>query len=562
MRYFMVLMLTLALLLFFITGCGKVNWQEKADAFLAKYLDEYAKLELVYTTISWKASNTGAAEDFAASATAEIDLRKLHSDPQRYKELTDILAHAGELQPLTLRSLKVAELAFKGNQLSPEMIEKLSKGASDIQQTFNTFRGKIDGQEYSNNELLEMLAKSTDSAERQKTWEALKQTGEAVAPKLIALAKVRNEAAVTLGFKNYWDMQVRLQEHDPDQLVAIFAELEKTTDEPFRQMKAKLDSEIAPKFKVKAEAMMPWHYDNPFFQDAPPSDKLNLDDFYKDKPKEEIIQLAQKLYGDIDLQTGDIVSRSDLYERPGKDQHAFSTSIDRKGDCRILVNIKPTAEWMDTCLHELGHAVYSKYHDFTMPFNLRDAAHAFTTEGIAQLFGALSKNPTWIVAYAGIDPEKVKLAEGNILEQRRREQLIFARWGLVMLNFEKALYENPDQDLNKLWYDYVERFQLLTRPQDRNLADWAAKPHFTIAPVYYHNYILGELFAAQLRATLVKLANHQGPTFTMNYGAHKEFGDFLKKKVFEPGASYAWPEFVKNATGEPLTAQYFAGELK
>lgn len=562
MKYFVVLMLTVALVLLFINGCGKVNWQEKADAFLAKYLDEYAKLELVYTTISWKASNTGAAEDFAASATAEIDLRKLHSDAQRYKELTDILAHAGELQPLTLRALKVADLAFKGNQLAPEMIEKLSKGASDIQQAFNTFRGKIDDKEYSNNELLEMLAKSTDSTERQKTWEALKQVGEAVAPKLIALAKVRNEAAKTLGFKNYWDMQVRLQEHDPDQLVAIFAELEKTTDEPFRQMKAKLDSEIAPKFKVKAEAMMPWHYDNPFFQDAPPSDKLNMDDFYKDKPKEEIIQLAQKLYSDIGLATDDIVSRSDLYERPGKDQHAFSTSIDRQGDCRILVNIKPTTEWMDTCLHELGHAVYSKNHDFTMPFNLRDAAHAFTTEGIAQLFGALSKNPTWIVAYAGIDPEKVKPAEGNILEQRRREQLIFARWGLVMLNFEKALYENPDQDLNKLWYDYVERFQSLTRPKDRNLADWAAKPHFTIAPVYYHNYILGELFAAQLRATLVKLANHQGPTFTLNYGAHKEFGDFLKKKVFEPGASYAWPEFVKNATGEPLTAQYFAGELK
>lgn len=562
MKHILVVILTLGLVVVFFNGCCKTNWQEKADTFLAKYLDEFAKLELVLTTTSWKASNTGAKEDFDAAAAAEIAMRKQHSSKERYAELEEILSHACELKPLTLRSLKVAELAFKGNQLPADMLEKLSNGSADIQQTFNTFRGKIDGKEYSNNELLETLAKSTDSKKRQQTWEALKQVGEAVAPKLIALAKVRNEAAKTLGYKNYWDMQVRLQEHDPDQLSAIFAELEKTTDEPFRAMKTKLDGELAARFKIKPAEMMPWHYDNPFFQEAPPSDKINLDDFYRDKPKEEIITLAQKFYSNIGLATDDIVARSDLYERPGKDQHAFSTAIDRKGDCRILVNIKPTVEWMDTCLHELGHAVYSKNHDFTLPFNLRDSAHALTTEGIAQLFGALSKNPTWIATYTGANPDKVMKQEAAVREQRRREQLIFARWSLVMFYFEKALYENPDQDLNTLWYDLVERFQLLKRPTDRNLADWAAKPHFTIAPVYYHNYILGELFAAQLRATLVKLANHQGPAYTMDYGAHKEFGDFLKKKVFEPGMTYPWPEFVKNATGEPLTAQYFASELK
>ena len=37
---------------------------------------------------------------------------------------------------------------------------------------------------------------------------------------------------------------------------------------------------------------------------------------------------------------------------------------------------------------------------------------------------------------------------------------MFARWALVMLHFEKALYANPEQDLNKLWWDIVERYQL------------------------------------------------------------------------------------------------------
>ena len=41
---------------------------------------------------------------------------------------------------------------------------------------------------------------------------------------------------------------------------------------------------------------MPWHYDNPFFQAAPPSEKVDLDEFYKDKTKEDIVTIAEQFY--------------------------------------------------------------------------------------------------------------------------------------------------------------------------------------------------------------------------------------------------------------------------
>jgi peptidyl-dipeptidase A len=178
------------------------------------------------------------------------------------------------------------------------------------------------------------------------------------------------------------------------------------------------------------------------------------------------------------------------------------------------------------------------------------------------LFGALAKTPSWIIANVGVDEKLVKDSEEAILEQRRREQLIFARWALVMLHFEKALYENPDQDLNTLWWQIVERIQMLKAPEGRNAPDWASKIHFSIAPVYYHNYQLGELFAAQLRGTLIKLAKHDGPAQTLQYKGNKDFGKFFKEKIFKPGMTLPWPEFVENATGEPLTAKYFAAEVQ
>ena len=79
---------------------------------------------------------------------------------------------------------------------------------------------------------------------------------------------------------------------------------------------------------------------------------------------------------------------------------------------------------------------------------------------------------------------------------------MFARWVLVMTNFERGLYADPDADLDTLWWDLVEQFQRVRRPDGRHAPDWAAKIHLAVAPVYYQNYLYGELVASQLQATL------------------------------------------------------------
>ncbi|HCF56778.1 MAG TPA: peptidase M3 [Myxococcales bacterium] len=541
----------------------QLDLQAQADAFLQSYLTELATLELAQTTGYWKAANSGKEEDFAAFAEADLALRKLHSDAARSREIERLLAGREQLRPQTVRSLEIALLGFKGNQLSAETLEQMVNESTGIEQLFNTFRAELDGNKLTNNDLLDLLSVETDSRKRQAAWEATKAVGAQVAPKLVALAKLRNEAARSLGFADFWHMQVELQEHDPAQVLALFEELDRLTLEPYRAMKAELDAEIARRFSIAPAGVMPWHYTNPFFQSAPPSEAVDLDLFYKDLPKERIVELARTFYADIGLPIDEIAARSDLYDREGKDQHAFCIAIDRQGDVRTLLNVKPTEAWMETMLHEMGHAVYYAGIDKSLPFNVRESSHLFTTEAVAMLFGALSRNPLWLKSYAGADPAQVDALEKAILEQRRREQLIFVRWGLVMLHFERALYANPEQDLDALWYQTVERYQLLTTPEGRaGKGDWAAKPHFTIAPVYYHNYVLGELFAAQLRAHLAKMAGHQGPASTLSFNGRKDFGAYLDEKIFRPGMAQKWPELVELATGAPLSPEAFAAEVK
>jgi peptidyl-dipeptidase A len=208
---------------------------------------------------------------------------------------------------------------------------------------------------------------------------------------------------------------------------------------------------------------------------------------------------------------------------------------------------------MDTMLHEFGHAIYDRECDANLPWLVRGAAHALTTEGIAMLMGRLPRDPSWLREVAKVADADVDEISGALADARRAALLVFARWVLVMTNFERRLYADPDADLDTLWWDLVEHHQLVHRPDDRQAPDWAAKIHLAAAPVYYQNYLYGELFASQLDATLRDRAG--------GLVDRAAAGALLRDEVFAPGASLRWDALVERATGAPLTADAMARAL-
>jgi peptidyl-dipeptidase A len=115
------------------------------------------------------------------------------------------------------------------------------------------------------------------------------------------------------------------------------------------------------------------------------------------------------------------------------------------------------------------------------------------------------------------------------------------------------LYADPDADHDAMWWELVERYQLVHRPPGRSAPDWAAKIHVTAAPVYYQNYLYGELVASQLQAALAR--EHGGIV------DRPAAGRTLVERFFRPGASRRWDALVESATGEPLTPFHLAAQL-
>src|SRR5262249_51824171 len=157
-----------------------------------------------------------------------------------------------------------------------------------------------------------------------------------------------------------------------------------------------------------------------------------------------------------------------LTEKKGKSQHAFCTDINHDGDVRVLANVKPNEQWASTMLHELGHSVYSSHNiPASLPYPLRVEAHILTTEGVAMMFERLSKRGPFLEKMGVAVPDRAAFDEAGAKALRYR-LLIFSRWCQVMLRFEKGMYEDPNQDLNKLWWDLVEKYQKVRRPDGRN----------------------------------------------------------------------------------------------
>jgi peptidyl-dipeptidase A len=81
------------------------------------------------------------------------------------------------------------------------------------------------------------------------------------------------------------------------------------------------------------------------------------------------------------------------------------------------------------------------------------------------MLGRLRGDPEFLVAFLGLDEDGAGRLERSSRAVLRSSTLVFARWCLVMIRFEQALYGDPSRDLATLWWDLVERFQDLRRPQ-------------------------------------------------------------------------------------------------
>ena len=509
----------------------------------------FQDLETRFHEAYWDSQIKATSETGRRRAELELELRRFKGDAEVFASVQSALDEEIH-DPVLERQLDVLRRSLLGNQMDDSHRVAIVELGSEIESEFAAFRPSLDGQRLSENDIIEALVSSNDDRDRERVWRASKQVGSAIAGRIQDLVRTRNEVALSLGFADFYRMSLELQELPEEWLFDRLDELDELTASPYSGWKADVDDKLRSRFAV--DRVMPWHYADPFFQEAPPEGRISLEETLASV---DAARAAAQTFDGWGVDISGVLGSSDLYPRDLKCQHAFCLDVDRSGrNVRILANVVPGERWITTMLHESGHAAYDISIGRRLPYLLRRPTHIFVTEAIAILCGRFARDPVWLRDVAGVDPEAVGSFGDRLQQATAAECLQFARWGLVMAHFERDLYADPEGDLDERWWDHVERFQMIERPTDLPKDGWASKIHLAVAPVYYQNYLLGEMLASQLSASIVDECDGLVGT--------KSAGEFLTQRVFRAGALVRWDALIEQATGSGLSAAAFARDVE
>ena len=512
-------------------------FEEFLDVFVPKVAHKSRQLNKAV----WILETTGSGDAADLKAELDAEVRLLHNDRKTYEKLLEWDKDPALNDPLLKRQLNILIRSFKQNMIPSKLLEEIVQKEASLAQVYANFRPVVDGKKISENEILEILKTETDPVQRRKIWEVSKEIGSMLAPQILELVDLRNQAAKSMGYPDYFQMQLELQEVDGKWLRQIFDDVAAQSDAAYSEVMSEVEEKQSHMYGVSKNELGPWAWTDPFGQEDP-LDQTDLDSLVSDI---DISAASRSFYEKMGLDVQPILSRSDMYEKPGKNQHAFCINIDRENDVRTLNNVQSTIKWMETVLHELGHAVYDLGFDKKLPWLLREPPHTMPTEAMALMAGRQAYRYEALKGLVGHSSAKEPLLKKADRSLQRR-QLIFSRWVLVMTFFESELYRRPKQDLNRLWWSAVEKYQKIRVPAGRDgKCDWAAKVHIGLAPVYYFSYLLGEMFASVIEETLMKQTGSIGLT-------SEKAGQFLQQKLFNPGNSMPWSQLVEHVSGKPL----------
>ena len=311
-------LILLTLIMVFITSCSnkKEQMKEELITFINKHDSVLIPLYKETTLASWEAAISGKPEDFKKAEELNLKMMALYSNKESLKKLEEIKVSGMITDTLLNRQLDVLYRSFLMAKADTGKLNTMVRMGIAIEQKYGNFRTEVKGKKLTDNDVEEILRTSKDVNYQKEVWEAQKKIGTIVADDIKKLVMVRNEIAKELGFKNYHEMSLTLSDQDPKEVSELFDELDSLTAIAFAQVKNEIDEYFVKYYKLgNSNELMPWNYQNRFFQEAPKIYEVDLDKYYQDKNLESLVT---NFFDGIGLPIADMIRNSDLYEKPGK----------------------------------------------------------------------------------------------------------------------------------------------------------------------------------------------------------------------------------------------------
>ena len=204
--------------------------------FLQEFVPLVAKKSKQLNQAYWLLETTGMQDAADLKADLDAELRFLFHDAEVYKKLLIWDQDDTLKDPILKRQLNVLIRTFKQNQIPKALLQEIAEKEAALAQSYASFRPELEGKKVSENDILERLKLEGDVEKRKAAWQASKKIGAILAPQILELVELRNRTAKQLGYSDYFQMQLDLQEVDSQWLLEVFEDLSQKSESGYEKV--------------------------------------------------------------------------------------------------------------------------------------------------------------------------------------------------------------------------------------------------------------------------------------------------------------------------------------
>jgi oligoendopeptidase F len=401
-----------------------------------------------------------------------------------------------------------------------KLVESITKDESGMQYG-------IDAKKLTRAELNNILGHEPDRARREKAWKAQGQITALTGERIRKAMKMRVALAKQYTSEPFTDFMLKRKGLERKQLRRWFEQIRRETQPEYDGLLRRIKAEL------KIDKVQPWDLE---FVGSNPKHSDTV--FSSDNAWARTQQVASSLGFDF-TRLPVTVKVTDITFGGGTYPILFRKEV------RILVNKYEGLRFTDTLFHESGHGLHYSFCDEPSFLLCADNPEPFD-EGLGQVMALMLYRDEVLAHTFGLDPA----ASREVQEAYRLKSLYDLRSTMADSEFEFEAYENPDQDLARLYAAVQSKFLGMEIADGSN---WAYDPFYSSGPIYLQSYVVAEMVGRQIHAATQRRSGSQWDG---------KAGQYLKTNFFSKGGLHSVDEIMRLGTGEPLTPHYLIEALR
>ncbi|HYB77727.1 MAG TPA: hypothetical protein VEE83_03480 [Thermoplasmata archaeon] len=430
----------------------------------------------------------------------------------------------------TRRRLELLERILLDAQV--EQNESVVRLRSALQERVVSFRPLWNGKKVNRARIFQVLYESDRESDRRRAYYAFEPLHRPLESSLVELVQMRNERARELGFRTFAEMRLGFQGLTPPRLQELAEDASRSLRDRLREFRDRFRG------RSRQSAWHPWDFEYAWAHQVHLPVRLF--------PYREMLPRIRTAISRWGFPIERMRFRVVFHDIPAV---GLTLAPDPPREVRIVVH--PRGGWVSymVMFHEVGHAVHSslirspkhllRWHENIPGFG---AFH----EGIGGLFEDLASKAEWLSTVPGVGEKRAREFEQASHFTSPLGTARQASW----LRIEQRLYQNPASDP----MPEVQRFERHIFGFDDYKPISFVDSFFVDDPVYASNYLLANLFGAQVRGTLRDL--YGDPVWP-----NRKVGPWLTRNWFAPGSYIDWIPHLKEVTGRPFGTAAFRSEL-